>query len=63
MRYGEFTFLELHLLTKLDQMYDAFARDVLDDNTARKRRIKKVGIWTLQLAAQALFLGLAGNIA
>jgi distribution and morphology protein 31 len=45
------------------QMYDAFARDVLDDRTTRKRRIKKVGIWTLQLAAQALFLGLAGNIA
>jgi distribution and morphology protein 31 len=45
------------------QMYDAFARDITDDNTARKRRIKKVGIWTLQLAAQALFLGLAGNIA
>jgi distribution and morphology protein 31 len=45
------------------QMYDAFARDVLDDRTVRKRRIKKVGIWTLQLAAQALFLGLAGNIA
>jgi hypothetical protein len=44
-------------------MYDAFARDVLDDRTVRKRRIKKVGIWTLQLAAQALFLGLAGNIA
>jgi distribution and morphology protein 31 len=47
----------------LYQMYDAFARDVLDDRTTRKRRIKKVGIWTLQLAAQALFLGLAGNIA
>lgn len=46
-----------------EQMYDAFARDITDDNTARKRRIKKVGIWTLQLAAQALFLGLAGNIA
>jgi distribution and morphology protein 31 len=45
------------------KMYDAFARDVLDDRTVRKRRIKKVGIWTLQLAAQALFLGLAGNIA
>jgi distribution and morphology protein 31 len=44
-------------------MYTAFARDVLDDHTARKRRIKKVGMWTLQLAAQALFLGLAGNIA
>lgn len=47
----------------MEQMYDAFARDVLDDRTVRKRRIKKVGIWTLQLAAQALFLGLAGNIA
>ncbi|EDU45326.1 mitochondrial inner membrane protein Mdm31 [Pyrenophora tritici-repentis Pt-1C-BFP] len=45
------------------EMYDAFARDVLEDRTTRKRRIKKVGIWTLQLAAQALFLGLAGNIA
>ncbi|KAH7072796.1 mitochondrial distribution and morphology proteins-domain-containing protein [Paraphoma chrysanthemicola] len=45
------------------EMYDAFARDVLDDRTVRKRRIKKVGIWTLQLAAQALFLGLAGNMA
>jgi distribution and morphology protein 31 len=44
-------------------MYDAFARDVLEDRTTRKRRIKKVGIWTLQLAAQALFLGRAGNIA
>jgi distribution and morphology protein 31 len=50
------------LLTDI-KMYDAFARDVLDDRTTRKRRIKKVGIWTLQLAAQALFLGLAGNIA
>ncbi|KAL5428783.1 hypothetical protein PMIN06_012787 [Paraphaeosphaeria minitans] len=45
------------------EMYDAFARDIEGDSTARKRRIKKVGIWTLQLAAQALFLGLAGNIA
>lgn len=44
-------------------MYDAFARDVLDDHMVRKRRFKKVGIWTLQLAAQALFIGLAGNIA
>jgi distribution and morphology protein 31 len=49
--------------TNSNQMYDAFARDVLDDRTVRKRRIKKVGIWTLQLAAQALFLGLAGNMA
>lgn len=43
-------------------MYEAFARDVVDDQ-ARRRRIKKVGIWTIQLAAQALFIGLAGNFA
>ena len=43
-------------------MYDAFARDVAD-NEARARRFRKVGIWTIQLAAQALFVGLAGSIA
>jgi distribution and morphology protein 31 len=45
------------------QVYEAFARDVLDDDQLRRRRFKKVGVWTLQLAAQALFIGLAGNIA
>lgn len=45
------------------QLYEAFARDINDDRQMRARRFKKVGIWTLQLAAQALFLGLAGNIA
>ena len=44
-------------------MYEAFARDVLDDHHSRNRRLKKVGFWTLQLAAQALFIGMAGNIA
>ena len=43
-------------------MYDAFARDVAD-NEARSRRLRKVGIWTIQLAAQAFFIGLAGSIA
>jgi distribution and morphology protein 31 len=33
------------------------------DDQARKRRFKKVGLWSLQLAAQAIFLGMAGNIA
>ena len=33
------------------------------DDQARSRRIKKVGLWTLQLAAQALFIGLAGHLA
>jgi len=33
------------------------------DDTQRVRRLKKVGVWTLQLAAQALFIGLAGQLA
>jgi distribution and morphology protein 31 len=44
------------------QAYDAFARDVVDEQ-ARRRRFKKVGFWSLQLAAQAIFMGMAGNIA
>ncbi|KAF2810427.1 uncharacterized protein BDZ99DRAFT_508858 [Mytilinidion resinicola] len=61
---GSWTIYDSGLMDDLSrEMYDAFARDVLDDNSARKRRFKKVGIWTLQLAAQALFIGLAGNIA
>ena len=40
----------------------AFARNVVDDQ-ARMRRFKKVGLWSLQLAIQALFMGMAGNIA
>lgn len=46
-----------------EKVYEAFARDVLDDDQLRRRRFKKVGVWTLQLAAQALFIGMAGNIA
>ncbi|KAI4949890.1 hypothetical protein J4E86_007845 [Alternaria arbusti] len=61
---GSWTLYDSGLMEEVSkEMYDAFARDVLEDRTTRKRRIKKVGIWTLQLAAQALFLGLAGNIA
>ena len=44
------------------QTYQAFAKDVTDDQ-ARLRRIKKVGLWSLQLAVQAFFMGLAGNFA
>ncbi|KAF1838618.1 hypothetical protein BDW02DRAFT_564718 [Decorospora gaudefroyi] len=61
---GSWTLYDSGLMEEVSkEMYEAFARDVLEDRTTRKRRIKKVGIWTLQLAAQALFLGLAGNIA
>ncbi len=51
----------LDSLTQL-QTYEAFARDVVDEQ-ARRRRFKKVGLWSLQLAVQALFMGMAGNIA
>lgn len=44
------------------QTYKAFAQDVRDDQ-ARLRRFRKVGLWSLQLAIQALFMGMAGSIA
>ncbi|KAM0819349.1 putative Mitochondrial distribution and morphology protein 31 [Seiridium cardinale] len=43
------------------EVYDAFARDV-EDQQSRSRRLKKVGFWTLSLAAHALFMGMAGNV-
>ncbi|KAH8675463.1 mitochondrial distribution and morphology proteins-domain-containing protein [Xylariales sp. PMI_506] len=43
------------------EVYDAFARDV-EDQQSRVRRLKKVGFWTLSLAVHALFMGMAGNV-
>ncbi|KAH6648555.1 mitochondrial distribution and morphology proteins-domain-containing protein [Truncatella angustata] len=43
------------------EVYDAFARDV-EDQQSRTRRMKKVGFWTLSLAAHALFMGMAGSV-
>lgn len=40
-------------------MYEAFARSVVDQET-RRRRIKKVGLWSLQLGAQLLLMSLEG---
>ncbi|KAI9923523.1 Mitochondrial distribution and morphology protein 31, mitochondrial precursor [Aspergillus wentii] len=60
---GSWTVFDSGLMDDLSAaVYDAFARDVVDDQ-ARKRRFKKVGFWSLQLAAQAIFMGMAGNIA
>ncbi|KAJ5524895.1 hypothetical protein N7494_011545 [Penicillium frequentans] len=60
---GSWTIFDSGLMDDLSAAtYDAFARDVVDDQ-ARKRRFKKVGFWSLQLAAQAIFMGMAGNIA
>lgn len=44
------------------EVYDAFARDVENQNS-RARRLKKVGLWTLSLAVQALFYGMASSVA
>ncbi|TID27507.1 Mitochondrial distribution and morphology protein family 31/32 [Venturia nashicola] len=61
---GSWTIYDSGLMDDLGrEVYEAFARDVLDDDQLRRRRFKKVGVWTLQLAAQALFIGMAGNIA
>ncbi|KEF53681.1 uncharacterized protein A1O9_10081 [Exophiala aquamarina CBS 119918] len=53
---GSWTLFDSGLLDDLSaEVYDAFARDVTDEQ-ARMRRFKKVGLWSLQLAAQAIFL-------
>ncbi|KAK5315128.1 Mitochondrial distribution and morphology protein 31, mitochondrial precursor [Exophiala xenobiotica] len=60
---GSWTIYDSGLMDDLSaETYDAFSRDVTDEQ-ARMRRIKKVGLWSLQLAVQAIFLGMAGTIA
>ena len=60
---GSWTVFDSGLLDDLSrEVYEAFARDI-EDGAARKRRFKKVGLWTLQVVAEALFLGLAGQLA
>ena len=60
---GSWTLYDSGMMESLSaEMYEAFAQNVLDEQ-ARKRRIKQVGLWSLQLAAQALFVGMAGSIA
>ncbi|KAK5123878.1 hypothetical protein LTR85_002074 [Meristemomyces frigidus] len=60
---GSWTIFDSGLLDDLSrETYDAFVRDITDQQQQR-RRMKKVGLWTIQLAAQALFIGLAGQLA
>jgi distribution and morphology protein 31 len=60
---GSWTIFDSGLLDDLSrETYEAFSRDITDaDRTSR--RIRKVGLWTLQVAAQALFIGLVGQVA
>ncbi|KAL9606691.1 MAG: hypothetical protein Q9179_000131 [Wetmoreana sp. 5 TL-2023] len=60
---GSWTIFDSGLMDDLSaETYEAFAKDVRDDQ-ARMRRFKKVGLWSLQLAVQALFMGMAGGLA
>ena len=53
---GSWTIYDSCLMDDLSaEVYDAFARDVTDEQ-ARMRRFKKVGLWGVQLAVQAIFL-------
>lgn len=60
---GSWTIFDSGLMEDISaETYEAFAKDVVDSQ-ARIRRLKKVGFWSLSLAVQALFMGMAGNIA
>ncbi|CAK3850753.1 Mitochondrial distribution and morphology 31 [Lecanosticta acicola] len=60
---GSWTVFDSGLLDDLSrETYDAFVRDIMD-RKSRQRRMKKVGLWAASVAAQALFIGLAGQLA
>lgn len=60
---GSWTVFDSGLLDDLSrETYEAFVRDITD-RKQQTRRIKKVGLWAAQVAAQALFIGLAGQLA
>lgn len=55
---GSWTVYDSELMDDISaEVYEAFVRNVADDE-ARARRIKKVGFWSLQLAAQLILLSL-----
>lgn len=60
---GSWTIFDSGLMDNLSaETYEAFSKDVVD-RQARMRRLKKLGLWSISLAVQALFMGLAGNAA
>ncbi|KFA64669.1 hypothetical protein S40285_06164 [Stachybotrys chlorohalonatus IBT 40285] len=59
---GSLTVFDCGLMNDISaESYEAFAKDV-EDQRSRFRRFKKVGFWTLSLAAHALFVGMAGTV-
>ncbi|KAB8302845.1 hypothetical protein EYC80_006181 [Monilinia laxa] len=60
---GSWTIFDSGLMDDLSaETYEAFAKDVVDGQ-ARLRRLKKVGFWSISMAIQAVFMGMAGNVA
>ncbi|TQS37505.1 hypothetical protein Golomagni_02018 [Golovinomyces magnicellulatus] len=60
---GSWTIFDSCLMDNISaETYEAFAKDVVN-RQARMRRLRKVGMWSISLAIQALFMGMAGNIA
>jgi distribution and morphology protein 31 len=59
---GSWSIFDCGLMNDMSaETYEAFANDV-EDQRSRVRRFKKVGFWTLSLAAHALFMGMAGSV-
>lgn len=60
---GSWTIYDSGLMEETSrEVYEAFAQDVRNEQK-RGGRIRKVGLWGIGLALQALLLGLAGNVA
>lgn len=60
---GSWTIYDSGLMEETSrEVYEAFAQDVVNEQK-RGGRIRKVGLWGIGLALQALLLGLAGNVA
>ncbi|KAM3065927.1 Mitochondrial distribution and morphology protein 31, mitochondrial precursor [Clarireedia jacksonii] len=60
---GSWTIFDSGLMEDLSaETYEAFAKDVVDSQQ-RMRRLKKVGFWSISLAIQAIFMGMAGGVA
>lgn len=60
---GSWTIHDCGLMEDLSaETYEAFAQDVTDSQ-ARMRRFKKVGLWSVSLALQAIFMTMSGSVA
>jgi distribution and morphology protein 31 len=60
---GSWTVFDCGLVNNVSrEVYRAFVSDI-GDRKHRNRRLRKVTLWAASVAAQALFIGLAGQLA